>query len=285
MDANAQRNLGEHRSARAALPSADLPLSDFEALVATCPWPSEAYWRAYELAAVRRVALPAPVLEIGCGDGAFSDLAGLKVDLAVDANPRAVPRAAARTDVYAAVECGDVRTTDLGNDRFATVFANSVLEHVPELEDVLAKAYDSLRAGGVLVTTVPLDLMNDHLLVRGSWYARLRQRQLVHRNLWSREEWERALRRVGFDQIDWAPTLPPAGCRRWDGLDMLGSLGVGRLRVGGILRKAGHKLLPARLRRFGRRQCARALHRLYGREQPPGFCAALLTARKGYGRG
>jgi hypothetical protein len=57
--------------------------------------PSEAFWRLFELLAIREQCFSGPVLELGCGDGGFTELAGLYVDEAIDLNPRAVERALA----------------------------------------------------------------------------------------------------------------------------------------------------------------------------------------------
>ncbi len=79
-----------------------------------------------------------PVLELGCGDGGFTELAGLHIDEGIDLNPRSVQRARARTHVYGVVRQMDIH--DLSRERpssYQTLFANSVLEHVEGLEHVL----------------------------------------------------------------------------------------------------------------------------------------------------
>src|SRR5439155_22187570 len=141
-------------------------------LVDSCAWLSEAFWRSFELAAVRRHRLPRPILELGCGNGRFAELAGLRIDEAIDLNPRAVERARQLDHVYGQVRCADIRELNAREAaNFACVFANSVLEHVSELPSVLAACYELLRPGGQLVTTVPLVGMNRHLLLHRSWYA------------------------------------------------------------------------------------------------------------------
>ena len=79
------------------------------ALVDACAWPSEAFWRAFELAALRRHRLPRPILELGCGNGRFAELAALRIDEAIDLNPRAVERASQLPHVYSHVRCADIR--------------------------------------------------------------------------------------------------------------------------------------------------------------------------------
>ncbi len=143
-------------------------LADAVALLETCHWPSEAYWRMIELDAVRPYLadLQHPVLELGCGTGLFTELAGLQIDLAVDLNPNAVARARERPDVYRSAREVDIRALDPEIGTFGTIFSRSVLEHVTELESVLARCCELLSPAGRLIATVPLRAMNDHLTVR-----------------------------------------------------------------------------------------------------------------------
>src|SRR5437868_3674690 len=78
-------------------------------LVDACTWPSEAFWRSFELAVLEERNFRQPLLEVGCGDGAFTSLLGIAVDDGIDLNPRAVERARARHETYRAVHCMDIR--------------------------------------------------------------------------------------------------------------------------------------------------------------------------------
>jgi SAM-dependent methyltransferase len=249
-------------------------------LLSACAWPSEAYWRLLELSAVRRHLrdIVPPVLELGCGNGAFTELTGLHVDLAVDKESRAVEHASRRTTVYRAVQRTDIRDLDDALGPFGTIFSNSVLEHVPDLEPVLERCRELLLPGGRLVATVPLRRMNDHLAVHVLAYARARQRQLQHRNLWSIEEWRRQLESAGFETVTAELYLDAAACRRWDRLDAAAALGVNRYRVGPALRGLASVALPARSKRWLR---ARLGHLLVSWTRNPAKgprCAAVLIA-------
>ena len=101
---------------------------DTIALVGACAWPSEAYWRVLELEAVRRMPAPRPpVLELGCGDGTFTELAGLRVDHAIDREPNAVARASLRNGVYGSVSRLDAHELGPELGRFGTIFANRIV--------------------------------------------------------------------------------------------------------------------------------------------------------------
>src|SRR3954451_19292336 len=141
-------------------------LSDTEALIGACASPSEAFWRILEIDALRRCIeeFAAPVLELGCGDGVFTELLGVQIAFGTDREPRAVERASKRP-CYEEVELLDIH--DIGSSAlgsFKTIYANSVLEHVPNLEAALPAIRDTLEPGGALITTVPLFEMNRHLL-------------------------------------------------------------------------------------------------------------------------
>jgi SAM-dependent methyltransferase len=255
-------------------------LADARELISACAWPSEAYWRLLELAAVRShtAAIAAPVLELGCGDGAFTQLTGLTVDLAVDREARAVARASSRRSVYRAVHRTDIRELDTDLGPFGTIFSNSVLEHVVNLGPVLSRCRELLAPGGRLIATVPLSQMNEHLAVRAPAYAHARQHQLQHRNLWSVGEWQERLEAAGFASVSADLYLDGAACRRWDRLDFAGALGMGRYRVAPVLHRLASTVLPTRVKQPVREWIVgRLLDWTQRPARGPG-CAAVLVA-------
>jgi SAM-dependent methyltransferase len=256
-------------------------IEDLEALLTGCTWPSEALWRSLELDVLRSLSFERPILELGCGDGHFTELLLDHVEEAIDVNPRSVERARGRGDLYGEVRCLDA--ADLANTQpaqFGTLFANCVLEHIADLPAVLNVAAHVLRLGGRLITTVPLLEMNRHLLLRTQWYAELRRRQLAHHNLWNPDEWRRRLRAAGFTPIEVVPYLGPTMCRLWDALDFPACIGVGRYRTGALARQVFSTLVPRVFRDRLRRTLAVWLARKIGtrgRLSDPA-CAALLVA-------
>ncbi len=245
-------------------------------------WPSQAFWRYFEIQVLRQISCERPILEIGCGDGRFSSLVFDEIDEAIDVNPRSVEKCRKVSGrLYRRLRCLDARDLKLQDRGFATVYANCVLEHVPQIRDVLAGCFRGLRLGGKLVITVPLLRMNDHLLLPWNWYAALRQRQLSHINLFTEEDWERALRCAGFSQIEFRPYLSGRACRFWDAIDSPGCIGFGRYRMATGLGMLAKNFLPARIKTW---LLARLGNWLSGKAEadvdkyPP--CAALVIARK-----
>jgi SAM-dependent methyltransferase len=244
-------------------------------------WPSEAFWRYFELRALKRIEFERPILEIGCGDGQFSSLVFREIDEAIDVNPRSVEKCRRLAGhLYRRVQCLDARELEFSEGGYATIYANCVMEHIPDIQSVLAGCYRGLRPGGKLVITVPLIPMNDHLLFTWSWYAKLRQHQLVHVNLFTKQEWKDLLCATGFSDIQFRPYLSGEACKFWDSIDSPGCIGFGRYRLGPIPGKA-FGLAPAKLRN-------RAISYLSGwltgkagadGEQEPA-CATVVIARK-----
>jgi SAM-dependent methyltransferase len=245
-------------------------------------WPSQAFWRYFEVQALREIPCERPILEIGCGDGQFSSLIFGGIDEAIDVNARAVERCRHLSgQLYGKVHCLDVRELALGDGGFATVYANCVLEHVPEIEKVLAGCFRGLRPGGQLVVTVPLVRMNSHLLFPWHWYARLRQRQLAHLNLLSEESWSELLRAIGFSDIEFRPYLSGKACKFWDTIDSPGCIGIGRYQIANILGKLAQVLFPRPVKRWILGRLASWLSNVaQATERKEPACAAVLIARK-----
>src|ERR1700687_407838 len=158
------------------------------------------------------------------------------------------------------------------------------MEHIPDIPGVVAGCFRCLRPGGKLVITVPLDEMNDHLLVPWKWYARMRQRQLVHLNLFTQEEWEGLLRKVGFSSVEFHPYLSGEACRFWYTLDSAGGIGFGRYRLGAVLVRLTPKMLPKivrdrLVRNFSRWLSAKA-EDVAGKQHT---CALVVIAGKAVG--
>jgi SAM-dependent methyltransferase len=239
--------------------------------------PSLAAWRAAELKHLRYCRFTAPVLEIGSGDGGFTSLLAPHVDWGVDKNLREVKRCGRRSGTYGHVTCMDARQLAFGDGTFATVFANCVIEHIPELPRALAECRRVLRPGGMLIATVPLREMNRHLLFESAWYARLRARQLEHRNLLSESEWVTALYRAGFSTVETTPYLSGRLCRLWDRVDGPLSIGSGPLRLAQAYSFAV-RALPRPWRSGLNRQWQHYFMRAL-REFPSHPCALLIQAR------
>lgn len=221
-----------------------------------------------------------PVLEIGCGDGKFSSLLFDQIEEGIDINPKAVARAQAQ-GLYRTVHCADAREPTRTRGNFATVYANCVMEHIPGIPAVLRGCYDALAAEGQLVITVPLLEMNQHLLIRCEVYSRWRQHQLAHCNLFAAEQWRAMLQNCGFREIEFRPYLGAAACRFWDGVDVIGCLGLGRFTLAGALGVLCRRLRRSRASQALVRSIARWLSSKFAANDDLSLpCATLIVACK-----
>ncbi len=190
---------------------------------------AHALFRAAELRPLCPLALPRPVLDLGCGAGQFADLAlAGPIDVGIDPDPRQLPRARA-TGRYAHLACADARRLPFADGSFRSVVSISTLEHIPDPELVLAEVARVLRPGGQFAGTVVLADLHRHLFypallsrlglgVLARLYVRWHDRCFRHRTLLSRAAWEALLGASGLQLTLSRPVVPPRLTRWWDGL-------------------------------------------------------------------
>ncbi len=142
--------------------------------------------------------------------------------------------------VYRHVALCDAHHLPLASESFQTIFSVSVLEHIPDVQPVLAEAVRVLRPGGVFALTVPLAKLGSMWAVpralravglgaAGKLYADRLNSTFSHINLWTPERWSELLAGLGM-QIEvcreivsprataiydmWLPTALPSQAMR-----------------------------------------------------------------------
>ncbi len=133
----------------------DHPSKDFLFLhVSSLPY-FRGLLRAVESCFYQDLALPAPVYDLGCGDGHFASLTfEQKIDVGLDPWHGPVHEAAGHGAYRALVEA-DAARAPFPTGYFATAISNSVLEHIPHIDAVLAETARLLKPGASFIFCVP----------------------------------------------------------------------------------------------------------------------------------
>jgi len=177
--------------------------------------------RAVEARFYEEIELPKPILDVGCGDGHFAKLAfDYPLDVGID--PWGPPiKEAIKRDVYGLTIQGDAAQTPFQEATFGSAISNSVLEHIPHVEEVLAETGRVLKPGAPFAFCVPnhqfletlsigrgLDRL--HLQFLGDSYRNFFDRISRHEHCNPPEVWEKRLNDAGFTLERWWHYFPPA---------------------------------------------------------------------------
>lgn len=111
--------------------------------------------RAVEARFYASIALPAPVLDVGCGDGHFSQMTFTRrLQAGIDPwwNPL---KKSADTGMYDILTQARGDRLPFPSGAFASAFSNSVLEHIPDIQPVLNEVNRVLQPDGRFLMTMP----------------------------------------------------------------------------------------------------------------------------------
>lgn len=226
-----------------------LPVATFRYLLDRLG-PSLALWRAAEIAALREWTYETPVLDLGCGDGLVTAMVLPRVEIGVDPDPVPLQRAA-RRGLYQSLVTAPIEEADIPASSIGTILSNSVLEHVPRIDDALAAAARCLRPGGRLILTVPTEAFSGWLTVPWPRYVWLRNQRLAHRNLWTATHWAERLRDAGLEVEVIRPLLRRPLVTLWDALDLTQQVWIGQHRLVSLLWRRVPSPVMDQLARWG----------------------------------
>jgi len=261
--------------------------------------PPVALWRAVELRVAAEERYERPLLDLGCGDGLVGQaLFGTEGTVDVGTDPWADQlHRAARSGVYRHVYLADGHHLPYPSGSFATVFSNSVLEHIPDVGPVVREAGRVLKSGGRFIFTVPSDVFRflldgyarrmDAGDTRGAeMYAATVDVRLEHHHYHTPIEWQRLLAIAGMTLVKARYYVPEETERLWDHMnDRYGVYGIGQRRtawgllVSPRLRFLGYQTF---LRRVIVRNLSRRWQPYYEMDVPPGEKGGglLIVARR-----
>jgi SAM-dependent methyltransferase len=165
--------------------------------------------RAVEARFYQRLDLPRPTLDVGCGDGHFAAVTfEARVDIGVDLHLPSL-REARRRGGYGLLLGSSGTHLPIESGSLGSAFSNSVLEHLTDLDGVLAEIARVLKPGGTLFFTVPnpgyrTELSLPRFLIRlglhraARAYADYFMWMSRTRNMMYEAEWTERLARVGL---------------------------------------------------------------------------------------
>jgi SAM-dependent methyltransferase len=180
--------------------------------------------RAVEARFYQDISLPVPVLDLGCGDGHFASLT-FTHPLSMGLDPWWDPiREAAGRDSYRHLVCATGDHMPYPDNYYSSAISNSVLEHIPDLDPVLAETARVLKSGAPFIFCVPnhrfletlslsrwLDRIGFSRLANG--YRRFFNRISRHYHCDSQEVWDHRLKKHGFRIEAWWDYFPPSALR------------------------------------------------------------------------
>ena len=171
--------------------------------------------RAVEARFYEQIPLPDPILDIGCGDGNFAQLAlpGRRITAGIDPWWRPLNKAVKAGNYELPIQAlGDY--LPFPDNYFASAFSNSVLEHIPDIQPVLNEIGRVLQPGAPFLITTPSHYFTE-FLGGGAFFDRLglnglgdRYRDFFnmisrHAHTESPETWANRLAEAGFAIERW----------------------------------------------------------------------------------
>lgn len=229
-------------------------------------------WRAVEVDELVAHGLPeGRGLDLGCGDGLLTRIVLQEVGARelVGIDPDADEVAQARLlGIYSSVHVAPGDNVPEAAASFDWALSNSVLEHIPEIDAVLAEVARLLRPGGKFIFNVPGP--GFHSCLRGPLlpgasrdeYLRHLDERLAHRRYWGPDEWEKALAPHDMRVVDATAYLNSAQVQRWES--------ISRFTAGVLYGIGGGRRQPIEIqRRLGMRKP--------GRKMPAGLARSLAV--------
>ncbi|TPX27651.1 class I SAM-dependent methyltransferase [Cylindrospermopsis raciborskii] len=170
---------------------------------------SLAFERYLEAQIYQTLDFKSPILDVGCGDGLFAKMVfSEKLDTGIDPDSKEIERAREVDAYQELIQCrGD--KIDKPDNYYQTVFSNSVLEHIPDIDPVLREVYRLLKPGGSFYIAVPSDYFDKYTCINlllcllglhsiSEQYRNFFNRFWKHYHYYSPEHWSSIVEKHGF---------------------------------------------------------------------------------------
>jgi SAM-dependent methyltransferase len=191
--------------------------------------PATAFWRGIEIDVLSRANIPDGLgLDLGCGDGILTDILFSRIGrtprlVGIDPDPLETA-AACKYSFYDRVHTTGGDDIPEADATFDYAISNSVLEHIPNLEPVIAELSRVLKPGGQFFFTVPCPGFHENLAgallpgVSREHYIADLDRRLAHFNYLTGQDWDALARRNRLRVTKLTGYLGTAATRRWETL-------------------------------------------------------------------
>lgn len=204
------------------------PREDYlDAFLGRFPVP-QALMRACEARRLSELEFPFPVLDLGCGNGVFARVlfGAQTVAVGLDISPLVMPKARG-SGAYQHVVMASAASMPFRDAYFGAVLSNSVLEHIPPLDETLCEVSRVLRPQGRFVFTIPHDRTPENHLypsvlnrfgLRGlsEGYNRLWRKVFKEYHFYSPQQWRGRLAAAGLQLDDFFYAHPAPMARVYD---------------------------------------------------------------------
>ena len=172
--------------------------------------------RSVEASFYQILDMPAPSLDMGCGDGHFASLTfNHPIDIGLDPWHDPIQEAGQR-GVYRLLVEADGASMPFPAGHFASCFSNSVLEHIPLVQEVLVETARVLQPGAPFYFCVPNERYFSALSISRvigdgytTWFRRISR--VEHAD--GPKVWEKRLEQAGFRLERWWHYFSPSAMR------------------------------------------------------------------------
>lgn len=215
--------------------------------------PGSALLRGAEALYFVKTDLIHPIIDIGCGDGAFGGLIvrlkqivfdeSTKIDTGVDIRITKFRN----SEAYHQVLETDAISIPFPDEYFMTVISNCVMEHIVDIEPTLEEINRVLKKGGKFYFTVPSDYFNGYFMFVQFFtnaampgiadrLTKRRNRRLAHYHIYTVNAWRQILKRTGFRLVNQQYIIPQKMHRVAFLIFDFYNCGFGRIHIGDFIR-------------------------------------------------
>lgn len=177
--------------------------------------------RTYECHILSQKTFITPVLDIGCGDGLFTQILFKdKIDVGIDPQTVEISHAK-KLDCYEQlIQCYG-NSVPFPDKYFKTILSNSVMEHIQDIEPVLKEAHRVLADDGHVYLTLPTDKFDQYSVIfqtlkllglnqLAERYGKFFNSFWKHYHYYTLAGWEQLFKKMGFEVKESQEYLPKA---------------------------------------------------------------------------